>query len=167
MDILANPMMMWQARSKTTWLHHLFVAKSPDTQRQPIENLVCASHHLHPVPLPSPALRLHRRAIRPGPAKRLDEITTLVWRQTLQRYRPSGGVADEALKRIAAMSGNLGVGVQGKAMHAGATRTAQGGALTFVTKARSNPTDSLTKPDQTGRNDGRLEGARGVRSGQR
>ena len=50
---------------------------------------------------------------------------------------------------ITAMSGNKSVGMQGRAMHAGATRTAQGGALAFIAKARVNaadlPPDTLTK----------------------
>ena len=38
----------------------------------------------------------------------------------------------------------MSVGVQGKAVYAGTTRTAQGGALAFGAKARANPPDSLT-----------------------
>jgi hypothetical protein len=55
--------------------------------------------------------------------------------QTLQGYRTSGGVADEALELIATMGGDVSVGVQGKAVYAGTTRTAQGGVLAFGAKA--------------------------------
>jgi hypothetical protein len=65
-------------------------------------------------------------------------------RQTLQGYCTSGGVADEALELIATMGRNMGIGVQGKAVYAGTTRTAQGGGLAFGAKARANPPDSLT-----------------------
>jgi hypothetical protein len=44
----------------------------------------------------------------------------------------------------AAMGGNMSIGVKGKAMDTCPTRTAQGGALAFVAKARANPADSLT-----------------------
>jgi hypothetical protein len=55
--------------------------------------------------------------------------------QTLQGYRTSGGVADEALELIATMGGDVSVGVQGKAVYAGTTRTAQGGVLAFGANA--------------------------------
>ena len=42
------------------------------------------------------------------------------------------------------MGGNVSVGVQGKAVYAGATRAAQDGVLAFGAKARANPPDSLT-----------------------
>jgi len=57
-----------------------------------------------------------------------------VLRQALQGH-PPWRVADQAFQLIAAMSGNIGVGVQRKAMYTSTTCAAQGGAFAFVAKA--------------------------------
>ena len=69
-----------------------------------------------------------------------------VLRQTLQGHGTTGRIADQALQLVAPMGRDLGVGVQGKALHAGTAGTGQRGRLTLVAKAGANAPDLLASP---------------------
>ena len=53
----------------------------------------------------------------------------------LKRHRTSGCIADQALQLVTPMGGNLGVGVQGKAVDTGTAGACQRGAFPCVAKA--------------------------------
>jgi hypothetical protein len=57
--------------------------------------------------------------------------------QTLQRHGTANGIAGQALQLIAPMGGDLGVGVERKALHAGTAGTGKHGRLALSTKARA------------------------------
>ena len=87
-----------------------------------------------------------RGAVRPRVGEGIDEIAVGVLRQALQRHRAAGGIADQALQLVAPMGGDLGVGMQGKALHARTAGTRECGLLALIAKARANASHVLSSP---------------------
>ena len=75
----------------------------------------------------------------------LDEIAVGVLGEVLQRHGTSSSRADQALQLIPPVRGDLGVRMQGKALHAGTARTGARGRLVLVTKARANAPHLLSR----------------------
>ena len=73
----------------------------------------------------------------------VDEIAVGLCLEALQRHGTAGGIADEAFHLIAAMRRNRRVGVQGKAVYTGATRTGEPGRLALRAKPCTNAPDRL------------------------
>jgi hypothetical protein len=67
-----------------------------------------------------------------------------------QGHGTPGGGAEQACQRIAPMGGDLGVGVQGKAVDAGTTGAAEGGRLACSANPRADAPDLLASPLATG-----------------
>src|SRR5262245_23108114 len=81
----------------------------------------------------------------------VDKIAIGVLLQTLQGYGTTSGIAEQALQLVAPMGGDLGVGVQGKALDAGTAGPRQRGHLALGAKACANAphplASSLAKGD--------------------
>ena len=77
----------------------------------------------------------------------VDKIAIGVLLQTLQGYGTASGKAEQALQLVEPMGGDLGVGVQGKALDAGTAGTRQRGRLTLGAKACANAPHPLAKGD--------------------
>jgi len=60
-----------------------------------------------------------------------------------QGHRAAGGIADQALQLVAPMGGDLGVGVERKALHAGTAGTGKRGRLALGAKACANAPNLL------------------------
>lgn len=73
----------------------------------------------------------------------VDEIAVGVLGEALEGHHAAGGMPDQTLQLIAPVHGNLGVGVQGKAPHAGTAGTGQRWRLAFNAKPRANAPDFL------------------------
>src|SRR5215510_127093 len=76
----------------------------------------------------------------------VDELTVGVLLEALQRHGPAGGIADELFQLIPPVRGDLGVGVQRKALDAGTVWTGELGRLAFRTKARADAAHVLAGP---------------------
>jgi hypothetical protein len=63
--------------------------------------------------------------------------------EALQRHRAAGGLADQAFQLIAPVRRDLGVGMQGKPLHAGTAGTRERGRLALAAKARAEAPDLL------------------------
>ena len=87
-----------------------------------------------------------RGAIGPGMGEGVDEIAVGVLGQALQGHGTASGIADEPLQLIAPVRGDLGVGVQGKALDAGTAGTGTRRSLALGAKARANAPDLLAGP---------------------
>jgi hypothetical protein len=78
--------------------------------------------------------------------ERVDQIAVGILGQALQGHGTTGCIADQALQLIPPMGGDLGIGVQGKALDAGTAGTGQCGRLAVHAKARAEAPDFLTSP---------------------
>jgi hypothetical protein len=88
----------------------------------------------------------------------IDEIAVGVLYEALQRYRAAGGITDQALHLVAPMGGDMGVGVERKAPHAGTAETGESGRLTRMVTSCADAPDLLTGPLPAG--DTLLHGSR-------
>jgi hypothetical protein len=61
-----------------------------------------------------------------------------VLRQPLKRYSTSGCVAQQTLQLITPMRRNIGIGMQGKAVHTGTARSRECRPFSFIAKARAD-----------------------------
>jgi hypothetical protein len=97
----------------------------------------------------------------------IEEIAVGVFLEALQGHGTPGGRADELFQLIAAMGRDLRVGVEGKAVDAGATRPREPGRLTLVTKSGADAPDVLAGPVPDGDAvlDGGGQGAGELRGG--
>jgi hypothetical protein len=75
--------------------------------------------------------------------ERVDEIAVGVLRQALQGHRAAGSIADQAFQLVAPMGGDLGVGVERKALHAGTAGTSKRKRLALGAKARTHAPNLL------------------------
>jgi hypothetical protein len=65
-----------------------------------------------------PPARAQSPWVRPRMGERVDEIAVGVLCQALQGHRAAGGIADQAFQLVAPRGGDLGIGVERKALHA-------------------------------------------------
>ena len=86
-----------------------------------------------------------RGAIGPRVREGVDEIAVGVLCETLQRHGTAGRIPDEPLQLIPPMGGDLGVGVQRKAMDAGTAGTGERGRLALGAKARADAPHRLPR----------------------
>jgi hypothetical protein len=87
-----------------------------------------------------------RGAVRPRVCDGVDRVAVGVLRQTLQGYGPTGRITDEPLQLVASMGWDVGVGVHGKALHAGTAGTRQRGRLAVHAKAGAHAPHLLPGP---------------------
>ena len=71
----------------------------------------------------------------------VDKIAVGVLGQALQGHGAAGGIPDQALQLVAPMGGDLGVGVERKALDAGTAGTGERGRLALGAKACANAPD--------------------------
>src|SRR5256885_15208242 len=76
----------------------------------------------------------------------IDEIAVGVFLEALQRHGTSSCIPYQALQLIAPVRRNLGVGVEGKPVDAGAARTSVPGRLVRIAKARADAAHVLASP---------------------
>jgi hypothetical protein len=76
--------------------------------------------------------------------ERVEEIAVGVLDQALERYRATGGIADELFQLIPPVRGDSGIGVEGKPIDTGAVRTREPGRLALRAKARADATHLLS-----------------------
>jgi hypothetical protein len=66
--------------------------------------------------------------------------------QARQGHRATSSIAEQVLQLIPPVRGDLGVGMQGKALHAGTAGTAQYGRLAHMAKACAKAPHLLASP---------------------
>ncbi len=79
-------------------------------------------------------------------SKSINQIAVGVLGQTLQGHGATGRIADQALQLIPPIGGDVGGGMQGKALHAGTAGTGQCGRLALAAKAPADAPDLLASP---------------------
>src|SRR5262245_59829135 len=78
-----------------------------------------------------------RSAVRSRIREGVDEIAIGVLSQTRHGHGPARGIPDQALQLVTPMSWDLGIGVQGKALHAGTAGIGERGRLAVHAKRRT------------------------------
>src|SRR5215471_11872180 len=78
--------------------------------------------------------------------ERVEEIAVGVLDQALERYRTTGGIADELFQLIPPVGWDVGVGVQRKPLDAGTVGTGERWRLTLVAKPGANTPHLLAGP---------------------
>ena len=76
----------------------------------------------------------------------VKEVAVGIFLEALRRHGTAGRITDEPLQLIPPMGRDLGVGMQGKALHAGTAGTRERGRLAFGAKAGAHAPDFLASP---------------------